>query len=169
MGTSDPGITPTVTSSNVSGSQTGAVLIAAGNTPGFYQFNVKASDGTTQRGWIVVGNPPASLAKTAGDSQSAPAGTVLPVNITVTLSPGQSHGSAAGASVLFTTSGGSLQNLQVGSEQVFTGSKVIAITNSSGAATVRMTLPATAGTPQVTAEGPYALGHPTVTFTETAH
>jgi hypothetical protein len=169
MGTSDPGITPTVTSSTVSGSQTGAVLIAAGNTPGFYQFNVKASDGTRQGGWIVVGNPPASLAKTAGDSQSASAGTVLPVNITVTLSPDQSHGSAAGASVLFTTSGGSLQNLQVGSEQVFTGSKVIAITNSSGAATVRMTLPATAGTPQVTAEGPYALGHPTVTFTETAH
>jgi len=169
MGAFDSGITPTVTGTTVSGSQTGAVLIAAGNLPGFYHFDVKASDGTLQGGWIVVGNSPATLAKTAGDGQSALAGTVLPVNISVTLSPAQSGGVKAGASVFFTTSEGSLQNLQVGSEQVFTGSKVIAVTNSSGTASVRMTLPATAGTSQVSVEGPYALGHPAVAFTETAH
>ena len=167
-GSFDAGITPTVTGSTVSGSQQGSVLIAAGSTPGFYHFNVKASDGTTQGGWIVVGNPPAALAKTAGADQSATAGTVLPVNLAVTLSPGQSGGSAAGASVFFTTSAGSLQNVLVGSEKAFTGSKVIAVTNSSGVASVSMTLPATLGGVQVTAEGPYDLGHPVVTFAETA-
>jgi hypothetical protein len=59
-----------------------------------------------------------------------------------------------GASILFSTEGGSLQNVQVGSEKVFIGSKVIAITNSSGVASVTMTLPGTAGTVQVSAEGP---------------
>jgi hypothetical protein len=91
------------------------------------------------------------------------------VNLSVTLSPGQSGGHAAGASVLFSTTFGSLQNVQVGSEQVFTGSKVIAVTNSSGVASVKLTLPGTSGTQvQVTAEGQYAVGHPTVTFTEAA-
>jgi hypothetical protein len=168
LGTADSGITPSLTGATVSGSQSGSVLITAGNTPGFYHFNVKASDGTTQGGWIVVGNPPASLAATAGAAQTAPAGTVLPVNLTVTLSPGQSGGSQAGASIFFSTTGGSLQNVQVGSEKVFAGSKVIAVTNSSGMATVKMTLPSTAGSVQVRAEGPYDLGHPTVTMTETA-
>jgi len=47
--------------------------------------------------------------------------------------------------------------------------KVIAVTNSSGVASVTLSLPATAGPVTVTAEGPYGLGHPTVTpFTETA-
>jgi hypothetical protein len=94
---------------------------------------------------------------------------VLPVNLSVSLSPGQSGGTQAGASILFSTNGGSLQNVQVGSEKVFIGSKVIAITNSSGVASVTMTLPGTAGTVQVSAEGPHDLGHPMVTFTETAH
>jgi hypothetical protein len=93
---------------------------------------------------------------------------VLPVNLSVTLSPGQSGGSAAGASVYFTTTAGSLQNVAVGSEQVFTGSKVIAVTNSSGVASVKLTLPASPGSVQVTAEGQYELGHPLATFTETA-
>jgi hypothetical protein len=167
-GTFDAGITPSITGSMVSGSQPGSVSISAGNTPGFYHFNVKASDGTMQGGWIVVGNPPAALAKTAGADQTAPAGTVLPVNLSVTLSPGQSGGSAAGASIYFSTSGGALQNIQVGSEKLFTGPKVIAITNSSGVASVRLTLPGTSGAVQVSAEGPYALGHPIVSFTETA-
>jgi len=167
-GTFDAGITPAITGSMLSGSQSGSVSISAGNTPGFYHFNVKASDGTTQGGWIVVGNPPAALAKTAGADQTAAAGTVLPVNLSVTLSPGQSGGSAPGASIFFTASAGSLQNVQVGSEKVFTGSKVIAITNSSGVASVKMTLPSTAGSIQVSAEGPYDLGHPIVTLMETA-
>jgi len=33
---------------------------------------------------------------------------------------------------------------------------------------VVLTLPSSAGTVQVTAQGPYGLGHPVVTFTETA-
>jgi len=168
LGTVDSGITASVTGATVNGSQAGSVLITAGNTPGFYHFNVQASNGTTQGGWILVGNPPASLATTAGAAQSGAAGSVLPVNLSVTLSPGQSGGSKAGASVFFTTTGGSLQNVQVGSEKVFTGSKVIAITNSSGVATVTMTLPNASGSVQVSAEGPYDLGHPTTTFTETA-
>jgi hypothetical protein len=45
---------------------------------------------------------------------------VLPVALTVTLTPGSSGGTANGASVFFTTSAGSLTNVQVGSEQVFT-------------------------------------------------
>jgi hypothetical protein len=90
------------------------------------------------------------------------------LNLSVTLSPGQSGGTAAGASVFFSTTSGSLQNVQLGSEQVFTGSKVIAVTNSSGVASVKVTLPGTSGTQvQITAEGQYALGHPTVIFTET--
>jgi len=161
-GTFDAGITPTVTSSTVSGSQQGAVQIVAGNVPGFYHFNVQASDNTTQGGWIVVNKPAASLAKTAGDSQTGAHGTVLPVPLTVTLSPGSSGGTAGGGSVFFSTSAGSLSN------GTTSGTKVIAVTNGSGVASVTLTLPGTAGPVTVTAEGPYGLGHPLVTFTETA-
>jgi hypothetical protein len=38
---------------------------------------------------------------------------------------------------------------------------------SSGNAAVVLTLPGNAGTVHVTAEGPFGLGHPVVTFTET--
>ncbi len=172
LGTSDAGITPTVTSSTVSGAQQGAVQIAAGSAPGFYHFSIQASDNTTQGGWIVVNKPAAGLAKTAGDSQSGTHGTVLPTALTVTLTPGQSGGTATGASVFFSitsATGGSLTNVQVGSEQVFTGSKVIAVTDGSGVAKVSMNLPASAGPVTVTAQGPYGLGHPMVTFTETAN
>ena len=44
----------------------------------------------------------------------------------------------------------------------------IVVTNSSGKATVTLTLPSSAGTVHVTAQGPYGLGHPTAAFTETA-
>jgi hypothetical protein len=40
-------------------------------------------------------------------------------------------------------------------------------TDSSGNAAVVLTLPQSAGTVHVTAEGPYGLGHPEVVFTET--
>ena len=46
------------------------------------------------------------------------------------------------------------------------GSKVIAITNGSGVASVTLTLPSAAQTVTVTAEGPYGLGHPIATFTD---
>jgi hypothetical protein len=57
--------------------------------------------------------------------------------------------------VLFTASAGTLSSRTV-------------TTNSSGTAAVVLTLPPNAGAVQVTAEGPYGLGHPVVTFTETA-
>jgi hypothetical protein len=112
----------------------------------------------------VVGNPAASLAKTSGDGQTGSVGTTLPKPLTVTLTAGQSGGNATGASILFTTSAGSLSN---GTD---TGSSVIAVTNSSGVASVTLTLPATAGPVQVQAEGPYGLGHPELpsAFTEAA-
>lgn len=163
------GIIVTVNSSVVDTATQGSVTVTAGNTAGFYRYSIPASDGTAHDGWVVVGKPPASLAKTAGDNQTATAGTVLPVNLTVTLSPGSSGGTAAGASVFFTTSAGSLTNVQVGSEKVFHGPKVIAVTDNSGAAKVTLTLPGTAGPVTVTAEGPYGLGHPVVTFNETAN
>jgi hypothetical protein len=61
--------------------------------------------------------------------------------------------------VLFTTDTGN-----------FGGAKQqIVVTNGSGVAGVTLTLPASSGTVHVTAEGPYGLGHPVATFTETAN
>ena len=144
----------------------GAITLTAPAAAGFCHFSVTASDGTTQGGWLVVGNPPALLSKTT-DPGSGTHGTTI--TLAATLAPGQSGGTAAGASVFFSTDAGSLQNVAVGSEQVFTGSKVIAVTDSTGLATVKLNLPGSTGTVHVTAEGPYALGHPTATFTETAN
>ncbi|HET6177858.1 MAG TPA: glycoside hydrolase family 44 protein [Candidatus Sulfotelmatobacter sp.] len=153
---SDSGITLAVTQPILSPGQVGKITVTAGTTPGFYHYTVPSTDTTgiaqQQSGWILVGNPSASLTKT-GDNQKAAAGTRL--NLSVTLNPGQSGGSAAGGTVLFTASGGSL-------------SSRIVTTDSSGKAAVVLTLPATAGAVHVTAEGQYALGHPVVTFTETA-
>jgi hypothetical protein len=168
------GITLTTSGSTVNSGQQGAIQVTAGNAPGFYSFSVPATDSasvsTTQSGWIVVGNPAGSLAKTGGDGQTGTAGTVLPINLAVTIAPGSSGGSAGGASVFFITSAGSLTNVASGNgEKIFSGSKVIAVTNSSGVAKVTLTLPGAPGPITVTAEGPYALGHPTVTFNETAN
>lgn len=151
----DSGITVTTTQPTLSPGHGGVITVEAGSTPGFYHYTVPSdSSGVTQQqsGWIVVGNPPASLTKT-GDNQSGTAGSNL--TLSVTLNPGQSGGSAAGATIFFTASAGTL-------------SSRTAITNSSGIATVVLTLPSTAETVHVTAEGQYALGHPEVTFTETA-
>jgi len=92
------------------------------------------------------------LTKT-GDLQKGPAGSKL--TLTVTINAGQSGGSGAGATVFFTATAGTLANR-------------IATTDSSGKASVVLTLPASAGAVHVTAEGQFALGHPTATFTETA-
>ena len=161
------GETISVTTAAITPSQPGEITVNAGNTPGFCHFTVTGTDGTvtqTQGGWIVVGNAAAGLAKTSGDGQTGPKGTVLPQALTVTLTPGSSGGSNTGASILFTASAGSLSN------GTSSGSKVIAVTNSSGVATVTLTLPSTAETVAITAEGPYGLGHPVVTpaFTETS-
>ena len=160
------GETITLTTPAITPTQSGEITIAAGNTPGFCHFTVTATDGTatqTQGGWIVVGNPAATLAKTGGDAQTGSPGTVLPQALTVTLSPGQSGGTNTGASVLFTASAGTLSN------GTTSGAKVIAVTNSSGVASVTLTLPSTAESVTVSAEGPYGLGHPVAPpFTETS-
>jgi len=163
---SDNGITVTVTQGNLTTAQNGTITVVAGNTAGFYHYTVQGTDSgatQTQGGWIVVGNPAATLAKTGGDGQTGAKGTTLPTPLTVTLTPGQSRGTNTGASILFTTSAGSLSN------GTTSGSKVIAVTNSSGVASVTLTLPSTAEGVTVTAEGPYGLGHPLApAFTETS-
>jgi hypothetical protein len=152
----DSGITVTVTEPTLSAGHSGAITVKAGSTPGFYHYSVPSTDTSgiaqEQSGWIVVGNPPASLTK-AGDNQKGAAGSKL--TLSVTLNPGKSGGTASGATVFFTASAGTL-------------SSRTATTNTSGVATVVLTLPSTAEAVHVTAEGQYALGHPEVTFTETA-
>jgi len=152
----DPTITP---------SQPGAITVNAGSTPGFCHFTVTGNDGTvtqTEGGWIVVGNPPAGLGVSGGNGQTGGVGTTLPQPLAVTLTPGESGGVASGASILFTASAGTLSN------GTASGTKVIAVTNSSGVASVTLTLPGTAQTVNVQAEAPYALGNAMANFTETA-
>jgi hypothetical protein len=158
----DSGISSmTITGATVTPLSNGSITVTAGATSGFYHFNVTGAASLTatspatlqkQSGWIVVGNPAATLAKT-GDNQSAPHGST--VTLSATLAPGQSGGTATGASILFSTDAGSL-------------SQRIVNTDSAGTASVVLTLPAIPGTVHVTAEGPYGLGHPVATFTETA-
>jgi len=153
---SDSGITLTITQPTLGSGKNGSITVTAGAIPGFYHFAVPSSDsagGTQQQGgWIVVGNPAASLTKT-GDNQKGPAGSKL--NLSVTLNAGQSGCSAGGGTIFFTTTVGSLSSRTV-------------TTDSSGKAAVVLTLPSAPGTVHVTAEGQFALGHPVVTFTETA-
>jgi hypothetical protein len=152
----DSGITLAVTQPTLGSGKNGSITVTAGTTPGFYHFTVPSTDsagGTQQQGgWIVVGNPAASLTKT-GDHQKGPAGSKL--NLSVTLNAGQSGGSAAGGTIFFSATAGSLSSRTV-------------TTNSSGRAVVVLTLPSVPGTVHVTAEGQFALGHPIVTFTEAA-
>lgn len=153
---SDSGVTLAITQGSVSTSQGGAVTVTAGSTPGFYHYTLPGTDNAgvaqNQSGWIVVGKPAATLTKT-GDNQTGTHGTTL--NLSVTLAPGASGGTAQGASILFSTDSGSL-------------SSRIVPTNSSGVAAVVLTLPATAGTVHVTANGPVGLGQPATSFTETS-
>ncbi len=153
----DTGITVAVTQGSVSSGHNGAITVTAGAKAGFYHYSVPGTDnsGVTQQqqGWILVGNPPASLSK-QGDNQKGTHGTTL--NLSVTLAPGSSGGtSGTGATILFTTDSGTLSNR-------------IVTTDASGNAAVVLTLPGSPGTVHVTAEGPFGLGHPVVTFTETA-
>lgn len=152
----DAGITLTVTQGTVNSSQNGSITVTAGANPGFYHFTVPGTDtaGAVQQqsGWILVGNPAATFTK-QGDNQSGARGTTL--NLSVTLQPGQSGGSASGATVFFTTDTGTLSSRLV-------------TTDASGKAAVVLTLPGNPGTVHVAAEGPYGLGHPLSTFTETA-
>jgi fibronectin type 3 domain-containing protein len=157
------GITMSVTGASVASGQNGSIVVTGGNTPGFYQFTVPGTDSSgvvqDQSGWIVVGNPAATLTKT-GDQQTGRVGSTL--NLSVTLAPGSSGGTATEAPIFFTTSAGSL------TYNGTTGTRLIVPTNSSGQASVTLTLPSAPGPVNVTAEGPYGLGHPVVTFAETA-
>jgi hypothetical protein len=127
---------------------------------------VTGSDGTstqTEGGWIVVGKPAGTLTVTSGNNQKGSAGAALAQSLTVTLDPGLSGLGKSGASILFSTSAGTL------ADGKRTGSKVIATTNSSGVATVTLKLPATTGSVTVTAQDQFALGGASVTFAETAN
>lgn len=154
--TSDSGIEMAVPQPTLSKGHVGKITVTAGSTPGFYHYSVPSTDtnGVSQQqgGYILVGNPPASFAMT-GNKQKGAAGGQL--TLSVTLNPGSSGGSASGATVFFTASAGTL-------------SSRIVDTDSNGNASVVLTLPSNAETVRVTAEGQYALGHPSVTFTETA-
>lgn len=154
-----------LTNATITGSQAGTITVNAGSTPGFCHYTVTGNDGTvtqTQSGWIVVGNPPATLAQ-SGNSQSGSAGTALSQPLTVTLTAGESGGTSTGAGILFTTSAGTLSN------GTTSGTSVIATTNSSGTASVTLTLPSSKGNVTITAQDQFALGGASVTFTETAN
>ncbi len=158
--------TLTLTSPTITTTTPATITVNAGSTSGFCHYTVTGSDGTvtqTQGGWIVVGNPPATLTASGGNNQTGSAGSALSQSLTVTLSPGQSGGSANGAGILFTTSTGTLSN------GTTSGTSVIATTNSSGVASVTLTLPTTKGTVTVTAQDQFAIGGATVTFTQTAN
>jgi hypothetical protein len=151
--------------STITTSANGAITVTAPGTPEFCHFTATGTDAggvtQTQGGWIVVGNPPATFTQT-GNNQTGAAGSTL--TLSVTLNPGQSGGTNTGASVLFWTP----TNNATLSNGTTSGPKVIAVTDSSGVASVTLRLPSTAGPVAVTAEGPYGLGHPVATFAETA-
>ena len=155
----------TLTNSTITLTKPATITVNAGSTPGFCHYTVTGNDGAstqTEGGWIVVGKPAATLTQT-GNNQSGSAGTALSQPLTVTLTPASSGASASGAGILFSTSAGTLS---VGTT---IGSSVIAPTNSSGIASVTLTLPSTKGTVTVTAQDQFALGGASVTFAETAN
>ena len=153
---SDSGISVALTQPSVTPSQTGTITVTAGSIAGFYHFSLTASDGSgvsqTKDGWILVGNPPATLAKT-GDGQSAARGTQI--SLSVNLNPGSSGGTNQGATIYFTTDAGTL-------------STALVTTDTNGNAAVTLTLPSSPGIVNVTAQGQYELGHPVAVFVETA-
>ena len=154
-----------LTNPTITAATPATITVSAGSTAGFCHYTVTGNDGTateTQGGWIVVGNPAATLTQ-SGNNQSGSAGTALPQPLTVTLTPGQSGGTDTGAGILFTTSAGTLSN------GTTSGTSVIATTNSSGAASVTLTLPSSKGTVTVTAQDQFALGGASLSFTETAN
>ncbi|MGH9560836.1 MAG: glycoside hydrolase family 44 protein, partial [Terracidiphilus sp.] len=131
-----------LSNATITASQPASITVNAGASSGFCHFTVTGNDSAatqTKGGWIVVGNPPATLTQ-SGNNQSGSAGSALAQPLTVTLNAGQSGGSVTGAGILFTTSAGTLSN------GTTSGTSVIATTNSSGTASVTLTLPSTPGT-----------------------
>lgn len=157
--------TLTVTNSMINSSAPASIIVNPGTTPGFCHYTVTANDGAATQiegGWIVVGRPAGTLTIASGNNQIASAGTALAQPLTVMIDPGQSGLGKAGAGILFSTSAGTLSN------GTNSGGKVIATTNSSGIATVTLTLPATKGQVTITAQDQFALGGDSVTFSVTA-
>ena len=154
----------TLTNATITASQPATITVGTLATPGFCHYTVTGTDGTTtqtQGGWIVVGQPAATFVIQAGNNQSGTAGTALSQPLTVQITPpAGTTFTAGGASVLFTTSGGTLSN------GTTSGTSVIATTDSSGMASVTLTLPANSGPVTVTAQDQFALGGATVIFTE---
>ena len=174
------GGTISISQAQVTASQNGAISLNAGVTPGFYQFHVTGQDSSgtsqTQDGWIVIGNPSATL---TNNNTPASGAAGQQVTLSVTLNPGSSIGSpacgsppcgptyAAGASVLFTVSAGSLSGGVYPVNSTSSTMQQIAVVDSNGNASVKLTLPASGTQVSVTAEGPYALGHPVLPLTIT--
>ncbi|MGA8086805.1 MAG: glycoside hydrolase family 44 protein [Terracidiphilus sp.] len=154
-----------LTDATITPAKPATITVNPGSTPGFCHYTVTGNDGTstqTEGGWIVVGQSAATLTL-SGNNQSGSAGTVLSQALAVTLSSLPSNFTNTGASILFTTSGGTLSN------GTTSGTSVIAQTNSSGTASVTLTLPSTKGTITVTAQDQFALGGASVTFAENAN
>jgi len=153
---SSAGLTFALTQPKLAVGTPGLVTVRTPAAPGLYQYTVSGQDAAntvqSKQGWILVGNPAATLTKT-GDGQSALHGKQL--TLTATFVPGSSGATAGNVSVLFTTTAGKL-------------SSQVVRTNASGEATVTLTLPATAGKIGVTAQEPIPWGGEKVVFTETA-
>ncbi len=168
---SSSGITFTITQPTLTAGQNGALSIGvpASTTPGFYNYTVTGKDAAgiiqTQAGIVEAGNPAATLSAT-GNGQTAAPGSTLTLSVTV--APGSSGANAAGQDLMFTASAGTLAAPSGTVAPSTPGSMLLVTTDANGTASVKLTLPATPGAVTVTAEAPYPLGHPTVTFTETA-
>jgi len=157
--------TLSLTNATITAAQPATITVNPGATPGFCRYTVSGNDGMgpqTQGGWIIVGQPAGTLSQ-SGNRQTATAGSKLAQPLTVTFNPGLSGLSSANAEILFSTSGGTLSN---GSAS---GTAVIATTDSSGVASVTLTLPSTTGNVTVTARSQFAAGGQAVRFTETAN
>src|SRR5260370_21114573 len=145
----------TLTNPTIAATTPATITVNPGSTSNFCHYTVTGSDGTatqTQGGWIVVGKPAATFAVQSGNNQSGSAGTALLRSLALTLTSVPSGFANTGAGILFTPSAGTLSN------GTTSGASVIATTNSSGTASVTLTLPSTKGTVTVTAQDQFALG-----------
>jgi len=163
-----PACTGSLTLSNATITPTtpAAITVNPGSSVGFCHYTVTGNDGTstqTESGWIVVGKPAATFAVKSGNNQSGSARAALAQPLSVALTSVPSGFTTTGASVLFTTLAGSLSN------GTTSGTAVIAQADSSGNASVTLTLPSSKGPVTVTAQDQFALGGASVTFTETAN
>src|SRR4029077_17114249 len=111
---SDSGITLMISQPTLGSGKKGSITLTAGATPGFYHFTVPSTDSAgvvqQQGGWIVVGNPAASLTKT-GDNQKGLAISMMGLLVTHTA---ELVGvGAAGGTIFFSPTAGSLSSRMV--------------------------------------------------------